>query len=252
MARDALEVSRMNNHVLIADDEDDVLQLVSSNLKSAGFKVIEARNGADALEETRKRQPALIVLDWMLPDLSGIEVCKLLKGDKLTKAIPVLMLTAKTQEIDRIIRLEVGADDYVTKPFSPRELVLRVQSLLKRAGSWTQKPAPKAAQGGERDSGVVKLGPIVLDADRCEVRVQGRPLDFSRTEFKLLSVLAKNPGRVHTRDELLSQVWGYESDTETRTVDMHVLRVREKLGSSAECLETVRGFGYRMIIPAHR
>jgi len=242
----------MKNTILVVDDEQDVLRLVTSNLKRAGYETIIAEDGGQALSKARSEKPDLIILDLMLPSISGLEVCRSLKGDPAMADMPVIMLTARDEEIDRVVGFELGADDYVTKPFSPRELVLRVQSLLKRAGSWTQKPAPKAAQGGERDSGVVKLGPIVLDADRCEVRVQGRPLDFSRTEFKLLSVLAKNPGRVHTRDELLSQVWGYESDTETRTVDMHVLRVREKLGSSAECLETVRGFGYRMIIPAHR
>ena len=242
----------MKNTILVVDDEQDVLRLVTSNLKRAGYETIIAEDGGQALNKARNEKPDLMILDLMLPSISGLEVCRSLKGDPAMADMPVIMLTARDEEIDRVVGFELGADDYVTKPFSPRELVLRVQSLLKRAGSWTQKPAPKAAQGGERDSGVVKLGPIVLDADRCEVRVQGRPLDFSRTEFKLLSVLAKNPGRVHTRDELLSQVWGYESDTETRTVDMHVLRVREKLGSSAECLETVRGFGYRMIIPAHR
>jgi two-component system, OmpR family, phosphate regulon response regulator PhoB len=227
----------MNNQVLIADDEDDVLKLVSSNLKSAGFKVIEARNGSEALEETRKRQPALIVLDWMLPDLSGIEVCKLLKGDQLTKGIPIVMLTAKTQEIDRIIGLEVGADDYVIKPFSPRELVLRVKSHIRRS------------QAQVLPDHIIQANDITLDvtAHSVKVDVKGKmkAVELTPTEFKLLALLMSRPGRVQSRDGLLSEVWGYEVAIASRTVDIRILRLRDKLGKAGTAIETVRGFGYR-------
>ena len=242
----------MKNTILVVDDEQDVVRLLVSNLKRAGYETLTAEDGDRALAKARSDKPDLIILDLMLPSISGLEVCRSLKGDPGMAGMPIIMLTARHEEIDRVVGFELGADDYVTKPFSPREMVLRVQSLLRRSTGWNRAAAPKPGQSGERESGIVKIGPIVLDSDRCEVRVQGRVLEFSRIEFKLLSVLAKNPGKVHTREELLSEVWGYESDTETRTVDMHVLRVREKLGNTADCLETVRGFGYRITSQAYR
>ncbi|MGB8356193.1 MAG: response regulator transcription factor [Chthoniobacteraceae bacterium] len=242
----------MKNTILVVDDEQDVVRLLVSNLKRAGYETLTAEDGDRALARARSDKPDLMILDLMLPSISGLEVCRSLKGDPSMAGMPIIMLTARHEEIDRVVGFELGADDYVTKPFSPREMVLRVQSLLRRSTGWNQAAAPKSRQSGERESGIVKIGPIVLDSDRCEVRVQGRALEFSRIEFKLLSVLAKNPGKVHTREELLSEVWGYESDTETRTVDMHVLRVREKLGNTADCLETVRGFGYRITSQAYR
>ena len=224
----------MNNTILVVDDEPDVLQLVRSSLKNAGFAVITAEDGEEALPLARDRHPALIVLDVMLPAMSGLEICKVLKGNPATAAIPVILLTAKGEEIDRVVGLEIGADDYVTKPFSPRELVLRVKSVLRRAAGESQK------------QNVLKIGTITIDSERCEVRVKGKPLDLTPTEFKLLALLAGRRGVVQSRDKLLNDVWGYDVAIESRTVDTHVRRLRDKLGAAADCIETVRGFGYRI------
>ncbi len=221
--------------VLVADDESDVLNLVCNNLKSAGFTPLQAEDGPSALEQAKAHMPALIVLDLMLPGMSGLEVCKALKAEPATKNIPILMLTAKAEEVDRILGFELGADDYMTKPFSPRELVLRVQSVLRRATSQPEKAE------------VLKLGDILVDRTRHAVSVRGKELDLTATEFKLLSTLIERRGRVQSRDVLLNDVWGYESVIDTRTVDTHVRRLREKLGKAADCIETIRGFGYRMV-----
>jgi DNA-binding response OmpR family regulator len=223
-----------NKKILVADDEVDVLNLVSTNLKAAGFNVLKAEDGPAALELARNTLPALIVLDLMLPGLSGLEVCKLLRGDPATKLIPIIMLTAKAEEVDRIVGLELGADDYITKPFSPRELVLRVKSVIRRASA----PAETAD--------IVRLGDIQVDRARCEVLVNSRLVEFTATEFKLLTLLIERRGRVQSRDTLLNDVWGYETIIDTRTVDTHIRRLREKLGKAAECIETIRGFGYRI------
>jgi len=225
----------MNNKVLVADDEEDVLNLVSSNLKNAGFTVLKATDGAAALAKARSDAPALIVLDLMLPEMSGLEVCKALKSDPATARIPIIMLTAKAEEIDRIVGFELGADDYITKPFSPRELVLRVKSVLRRA-----------FDEGLKDAALLKIGDITVDRERHEVRVKNKPVELTATEFKLLALLIERRGRVQSRDTLLNDVWGYESVIDTRTVDTHVRRLREKLGAAADCIETVRGFGYRI------
>jgi two-component system, OmpR family, phosphate regulon response regulator PhoB len=225
----------MNNHVLIADDEDDVLKLVGTNLQSAGFSVIEAANGMEALGKARERLPALVVLDSMLPDLPGLEVCKLLKGDARTAGIPIIMLTAKAQESDRVAGLEAGADDYVTKPFSLRELALRVRAQIRRG---QPAAAPDAVMEG---------GDITLDPNTHDVRVKGKPkpIHLSPTEFRLLALLMARPSRVHSRDSLLREVWGYTVPIVSRTVDIRILRLREKLGKAGDAVETVRGFGYR-------
>ncbi len=239
----------MKNKILIVDDEKDIQRLVSSSLKRAGFDTIASRDGRKAIDMARREAPDLMILDLMLPTVSGIEVCRTLKAEPATAKLPIIILSARHEEIDRVVGFELGADDYVTKPFSPRELVLRVQALLRRCAHWRQPdgnaaPARKPVAG--QGTGVVKTGGIILDHDKCEVRVGERALGFSPTEFKLFATLAQQPGRVLSRERLLSEVWGYENDTETRTVDMHVLRVREKLGRAADCLETVRGFGYRI------
>lgn len=226
----------MTPTILVADDEEDVLRLVSSNLRNAGYEVVTAADGGEALRRARAEMPDLIVLDLMLPGLSGLEVCKALKSDPQTASIPIVMLTAKAEEIDRVVGLELGADDYVTKPFSPREFVLRVKSILRRAGA-TAAPAEGA---------LLRIGKITLDRERCEAQVSGKTLELTATEFKLLMLLMERRGRVQSRDRLLNDVWGYESVIDTRTVDTHVRRLREKLGPGASCLETVRGFGYRM------
>jgi len=221
--------------ILVAEDEDDVLNLIAMNLKGAGYTVLKAEDGESALEQARSAIPALVLLDLMLPGLSGLDVCKRLKNEPATKQIPVIMLTAKAEEVDRIVGLELGADDYITKPFSPRELVLRVKSVLRRMA------APSDT------SDVLKFGDIQIDRSRYEVLVRGKPMDFTATEFKLLTLLMERRGRVQSRDALLNDVWGYENIIDTRTVDTHIRRLREKLGRSADCIETIRGFGYRVV-----
>lgn len=228
----------ISKKILVADDEPDVLRLVTGNLKNAGFEVISAADGASALDEAREKKPALVVLDLMLPGMPGLEVCKALKKDPSTARIPIIMLTAKADEIDRIVGFELGADDYITKPFSPRELVLRVQSVLRRA----TEPDPA-------DTDDLRLGEISIDRARCEAFVKGKRLELTATELKLLSTLMERRGRVQSRDALLNDVWGYESIIDTRTVDTHIRRLREKLGNVADYIETIRGFGYRMIEP---
>ena len=223
----------ISQRILVADDEEDVLQLVSINLQTAGFIVAPATDGASALEQTRRDAPALIVLDWMLPGMSGLEVCRVLKGDARTKQIPIIMLTAKAQEVDRVVGLEIGADDYVTKPFSPRELVLRVRAQLRRGV-------------GEMPN-IIRIGEVEVDRQRHVARVKNRQLDLTATEFKLLAVLLERRGRVQSRETLLRDVWGYEGSITSRTVDIHIRRLREKLGRCSDVIETVRGFGYRSV-----
>lgn len=218
--------------VLIVDDEPDVVDLVGYHLQKAGYRTATARDGAIALAKARELLPALVILDVMLPELDGTEICKRLRAEPKTAAIPIIMLTAKAEEVDRIVGLELGADDYVTKPFSPRELVLRVKKLLGRV------------HGGSADA-VLKRGDLCLDAVKHAVTLKGRPVELTATEFKLLETLMERRGRVQTRDRLLTDVWGYEGDMDTRTVDTHVRRLREKLGKAADAIETVRGVGYR-------
>jgi two-component system phosphate regulon response regulator PhoB len=223
-----------NKKILIIEDEADVVDLLAMQLKKAdGFSMSSAADGADGLKKARAESPALIVLDLMLPRMSGLEVCKLLKTDSLTRHIPIIMLTAKAEEVDRIVGLEFGADDYVTKPFSPREMLLRIKAILRRG------------QGESVDENVTR-GPITIDSARHRVLVSGKPIILTAVEFKLLSMLMRRPGRVQSRDRLLNEVWGYESAIDTRTVDTHVRRLREKLGKAANVIETVRGFGYRL------
>ena len=225
----------MKSKILVVDDEPDALELIEFNLKAAGFEVVTAADGAQALKKARSVLPNLILLDLMLPEIDGLEVCKQLRRDSATAAIPIIMLTAKAAEIDRVLGLEIGADDYVTKPFSPRELVLRIKSLLRRL----QPPEEKKDQ--------LRFGDLCLDIPRHQVSVRGRRIDLTATEFKLITVLAQRRGRVQSRDQLLRDVWEYDSLIDTRTVDTHMRRVREKLGSAAKHLETIRGVGYRFI-----
>lgn len=221
--------------ILVVDDEPEAVELVEFNLKQAGFDVVSAGDGAEALECARTRLPSLIVLDLMLPEVDGLEVCKMLRRDPATASIPIIMLTAKAAEVDRILGLELGADDYLTKPFSPRELVLRVKKLLQR-----ERSAP-----AQRDTFV--FGELLIDVPRYLVSWRGRPIDLTATEFKLLSLLAERQGRVQSREQLLRDVWDYNNLVDTRTVDTHVRRLREKLGAAAWHLDTVRGVGYRFI-----
>src|SRR6478672_6221308 len=217
--------------ILIIEDESDVADLLEMGLRKSGFKTTAAADGASGLQKARDNRPDFIILDLMLPKMSGLEVCRILKSDAATSRIPILMLTAKAEEIDRIVGLEFGADDYVTKPFSPREIVLRIRAILRRA---------------ETASESLTAGPISIDPARHEVRVNGRQVHLTSLEFKLLRTLMQRRGRVQDRDRLLNEVWGYESVIDTRTVDTHVRRLREKLGKVGDSIETVRGFGYRL------
>jgi two-component system phosphate regulon response regulator PhoB len=221
--------------ILVVDDEPEAIELVAFNLKQAGFDVASAADGAEALKKARALQPSLIVLDLMLPEMDGLEVCKILRREPATKAIPIIMLTAKAEEIDRVLGLELGADDYLTKPFSPRELVLRVKKVLQRG----------RAEGDEEKT--MKFGDLLIDTPRHLVSWRGKAIELTATEFKLLSVLARRRGRVQSRDALLRDVWEYDSLIDTRTVDTHMRRLREKLGPAAKFLDTVRGVGYRFV-----
>src|SRR5450432_1110026 len=220
-------------NILVIDDEQDVIDMLTLSLSKAGLKVRSATDGVAGLAKVRQEQPALIVLDLMMPKMPGLEVCKLLKADPVTQAVPIIMLTAKAEEIDRVLGLEVGADDYVTKPFSPRELLLRITAVLRRGS-----PASESQQ--------LTVGAISVDPDRHRVFTGGKLVRLTAVEFRLLMMLMRRPGRVQARDRLLRDVWGYESEIETRTVDTHVRRLRDKLGKAANLVETVRGFGYRL------
>jgi len=225
----------MKTRILIVDDEPEAIELVEFNLKQAGFEVISAADGATALKKSRELLPSLIVLDLMLPEMDGLEVCKVLRRDPATVNIPILMLTAKAAEIDRVLGLELGADDYLTKPFSPRELVLRVKKILQRGRAESEK------------SETLNFGDLVIDVPRHLVSWRGKPIDLTATEFKLLTVLAQRRGRVQSREQLLRDVWEYNSLIDTRTVDTHMRRLREKLGPPAKYLDTVHGVGYRFV-----
>ena len=219
--------------VLIVEDERDVVDLLALNLRKAGFAISTAMDGAAGLQKARGEKPAFVILDLMLPKMPGLEICKILKSDPATRQIPIMMLTAKAEEIDRVVGLEFGADDYVTKPFSPREVVLRIKAILRRA------------EGPAEDESL-SAGSIVIDPARHEVSVNGKRVSLTNLEFKLLRTLMQRRGRVQTRDRLLNDVWGYESVIDTRTVDTHVRRLRKKLGKVADAIESVRGFGYRL------
>ena len=222
-----------SKRILIVEDEKDVVDLLALNLRKAGgFTLSVASEGAAGLSKARDEKPDLIVLDLMLPKMSGLEICKLLKTDAATRHIPILMLTARAEEIDRIIGLEFGADDYVTKPFSPREVILRIKAILRRGAS-------------EQSEGPLTAGPITIDPARHKVRAGNKDVDLTSIEFRLLRMLMQRRGRVQERDRLLNEVWGYESVIDTRTVDTHIRRLREKLGKAGDQIETVRGFGYR-------
>jgi two-component system phosphate regulon response regulator PhoB len=224
----------MSQSVLVVDDERDIVELVRYHLVQAGFRVHAAADGKQALDLARRERPDLIVLDLMLPAFPGTEVARLLRQDEKTRRIPILMLTARGEEVDRVVGFELGADDYVVKPFSPRELVLRVQAILRREG-----------HDPEEIERPLVFDPLVIDLASHSVRLRGSEVDLTSTEFKLLHRLARRPGRAFSREQLLSDVWGYGGDVETRTVDTHVKRLRAKLGAAGEWIQTVRGVGYR-------
>lgn len=225
----------LKQKILIVDDEPEAVELVEFNLRQAGFETVAAADGEEALNKAKAHLPALVVLDLMLPEIDGLELCKLLRRDAATAKIPILMLTAKAAEIDRVLGLELGADDYVTKPFSPRELVLRVRKILQRGVN--------AAPLRE----TLQFGDLLIDIPRHRASWKQESIDLTATEFKLLTVLAERAGRVQSRDALLRDVWEYDATIDTRTVDTHMRRLREKLGAAAKHLDTVRGVGYRFV-----
>lgn len=225
----------MADTVLVVEDETDVVDLLRYNLTKAGFTVLIANDGLQGLEMARKNRPDIMVLDLMLPGMDGKAVCKALKNNPDTETLPIVMLTAKSEPSERVAGLELGADDYVTKPFSPRELVLRVQALLRRLRS-SSKPD------------ILQVDEFEADRSAFEVRLEGKRLDLTTTEFKLLTLMIERRGRIQSRETLLFDVWGYQNAIDTRTVDTHMRRLREKLGQYASRLETVRGSGYRFNI----
>ncbi|HEV7559235.1 MAG TPA: response regulator [Kofleriaceae bacterium] len=229
----------MERRVVIIEDERDVARLLEFNLRSAGFEVTTAATGGEGLAAVRANPPDVIILDLMLPDQSGYDVCKAVRADAAISDTGVLMLTAKGEAEDRILGLEVGADDYVVKPFVVREVVLRVTAIANRLAERRARPA-----SGD-PSGVLKVGPIELDPVTHDVRINGAPTQLRPLEYKLLQLLVSDPGRVFSREELLEQVWEMRGDINTRTVDVHVRRLRVSLGVAADVVETVHGFGYR-------
>ena len=221
--------------ILVVDDEPDIAGLVSYNLKKEGYSVISAADGEQALQEIKNREISLIILDLMLPGLNGIEICRIVHQNVTTRDIPIIMLTARGEEHDRIRGLETGADDYMAKPFSPRELIARVKAVLRRTGD-RRKPEE-----------VINLGSLLINKDRHQVSKNGKPVDLSATEFKLLVYLSERRGRVFSRDQLLDAVWKDESFIEPRTVDVHIRRIRMEIEddpSNPVYLKTRRGVGY--------
>lgn len=221
----------MKHKILAVDDETDILKLLEYNLVNAGFEFVSADDGPEAIELAGRDLPDLIILDLMLPNMDGNEVLKRLKANPETSGIPVLMLTAKGEEIDRVLGLELGADDYIVKPFSPRELVLRIKAVLRKGAA-------------SDDARLIKAGPIVVDTERFSVSVDGRKVDFTASEFKLLVTLIKSKGRPMSRETLLSRIGQADTASGSRTIDTHIRRVRMKLGKYGDCIKTARGHGY--------
>ncbi len=224
--------------ILVVEDESDIRELIRYNLEQEGFVVEEAATGTEALERIKRRAPDLLVLDLMLPGAPGLEVCRMVRADKATQTLPILIVTAKGTEVDRVLGLEMGADDYVVKPFSPRELVARVKALLRRAG----------ARGESQQAGSYERGRLRIDYDTYQVFVEGKRLDLALREFELLRFFAEHPLRVYTREQLLDMVWGRDTFVEPRTVDVHVRRLRQHLerdDAKPELILTVRSVGYR-------
>jgi two-component system phosphate regulon response regulator PhoB len=227
---------KMASKILIVEDEPDIVELLVYNLDQAGFKTEAVFNGADALDRVKVQAPDLVLLDLLLPEVDGLEVCRTLKRDPETASIPIIMLTAKGEAIDRIVGLELGADDYITKPFSPREVMLRIRAVLRRAPNVPRnKPANQ-----------IQIDDLKIDLDRHQVFSNGYAIDLTATEFKILSLFAHSPGRVFTRSILMDAVWGQEYYGIERTMDTHVSRLRRKLRQFGERIETVHGVGYRL------
>ena len=225
----------MKETILIVEDEKDIVKMLEYNLKKEGFKTLSVRNGEDAIDSAMDEQPDIIILDLMLPGVDGLEVCKILKGDSKTASIPVIMLTAKSQESDKIVGLELGADDYMTKPFSPRELIARIKAVLRRGKEKGRLPE------------MVKMGDLTIDFSKISVTVKDKSVELTSKEFELLKTLIRSKGRVLSRDYLLNTVWGIDHamEIQTRTVDVHVRTLRKKLKSESGRIITVKNYGYR-------
>lgn len=225
----------MKETILIVEDEKDIVRMLEYNLKKEGFKTLSVSDGEDCLDAANRKHPDLIILDLMLPGIDGLEVCKLLKGERKTKNIPVIMLTAKAQESDKIVGLELGADDYVTKPFSPRELIARIRAVLRRMKEKDKLPE------------LFKAGDLALDFSKISVSVKNKPVELTSKEFELLKTLIGAKGRVLSRDYLLDNIWGFDHaiEIQTRTVDVHIRTLRKKIKSEAKRIVTVKNYGYR-------
>ena len=225
----------MKATILIVEDEKDRITMLEYNLKKEGYGTLSVRNGEDAIDLARTEQPDMIILDLMLPGMDGLEVCKILRGERKTASIPIIMLTAKSQESDKVVGLELGADDYVTKPFSPRELIARIKAILRR--------------GKEKDTfqEILKAGDLTVDLSKIAVTVKGKPIELAAKEFELLKALMKARGRVLSRDHLLDTIWGFDhaAEIQTRTVDVHIRTLRKKLKSESSRIVTVKNYGYR-------
>ena len=224
-----------NQLIAVIDDEPDILELVSLHLKRSNFRVSGFGEAEPFYRFLGKELPDLIILDLMLPDVDGFEICKYLRGQERFSSIPIIMLTAKTEETDKIVGLELGADDYVTKPFSPRELVARVRAVLRRHG-----------KKDEEVRKIVISGLVTIDIDKHEVEVEGKKIELTATEFRILQLLASRQGRIQSRDQVLSFLWGEEKCVIDRTVDVHIRHLREKLGNASGIIKNVRGVGYRI------
>ena len=227
-------INGITKTIHIVEDEPDIRETLAYNLSQEGFKVSEFSDAESCLDKIQKKKPDLLILDLMLPGMSGLDLCKQIRADKSLQNLAIIMLTAKGEEVDRIIGFELGADDYVTKPFSVRELILRVKVILKKQTDTTE------------NNELVEFGPIKLNLDAHEVLINDDEIILTALEFKLLKHLIQRRGRVQTRDQLLGDVWGYSSEITTRTVDTHIKRLREKLGTVGDYIQTVRGVGYRL------
>lgn len=228
----------MKLSVLIVEDEPAILELVACTCQTSGMEVRKAPNVGEARKNLAAQAPDIILLDWMLPDYSGLDWLRELRNAKETRELPVILLTARGQEDDRVNGLNAGADDYIVKPFSPRELVARIQAVIRR-------------KGGSESQEVLKVGPLCIDSERFEAKVDDQPLKLSAVEFKFLQLFAKHPGRVYSRGQLIEKIWGFGADIDERTVDVHMLRLRKQLAGTRceEFIETVRGVGYRAVDP---
>jgi DNA-binding response OmpR family regulator len=224
----------MSKLIAVVDDEPDIVKLITHNLKKEGFSVKEFYDGTSLLSYVKTTLPDLIILDLMLPELDGLEVCRILKKNERTSSIPIIMLTAKGTETDKVVGLELGADDYIVKPFSPRELVARVKAVLRRMEMKVEKTK------------LIKIDDLLIDSRKFEVMIKGKKIDLTTTEFRILTILAERPGWVYTRDQLLDRLWGEDKIVLGRTIDVHITQLRKKLGELGKLVKAIRGIGYKL------